>query len=104
MFCRTIVRALALKDSSRGYWIGIHDNLEEGKWMWVTGFRAKDDDLTLWEFGEPNSYNGTDEDCAISFFGKYPGGDKIKHGQLLHDISCNERHEKAICEKLVESS
>jgi len=83
-------------ENNNGYWIGVRDVLVEGEWRWLNGHLARNDDITLWEPGEPNSIHGTKEDCAISFFGKSLD---LNLGHLLHDISCTTREEQAICEK-----
>ena len=42
------------------FWIGGTDNHTEGTWVWKSG---KSMTYTDWGKGEPNSWNGRDEDC-----------------------------------------
>ncbi|CAK8683942.1 unnamed protein product [Clavelina lepadiformis] len=55
-----IMSALSLNEA----WIGLHDIPAEGNWIWVDGTNATKEDA-LWEDGEPNSWKGRDEDCAV---------------------------------------
>ncbi len=48
-------------------WIGYDDIALEGTWIWI---QNESHSFTNWEEGEPNSYLGTDEDCA----NMHPGG------------------------------
>ena len=58
------IRAVARDDV---YWIGFNDIDEEGKWKW---FDSSPVDYTNWGNGQPNSWNGNNEDCAaIGFSG-----------------------------------
>jgi len=89
---------LAEDNDNYGYWIGFSDDVKEGEWRWVNGYRVRVDDKTLWEIGEPNSWNGTNEDCALSFFGKGKGHFE-QFGDLLLDIPCNDHCGLSLCEK-----
>ncbi|KAM9769964.1 uncharacterized protein ACNS7B_006993 [Menidia menidia] len=42
-------------------WIGLTDKVSEGHWKWVDGTPLTQ---SYWFFGEPNNFNGRDEDCA----------------------------------------
>ena len=46
-----------------GPWIGIHDKINEGNFVYVSS------NATIvyenWNSGEPNSYMGTEEDCTM---------------------------------------
>ncbi|XP_047672850.1 hepatic lectin-like isoform X2 [Tachysurus fulvidraco] len=70
-------------------WIGLHDTVQEGKWMWVDGTEVT---TKFWRKGEPNIYGGI-EDCAAT-------GSKYAKAELTTwaDYSC-ETVFQAICEK-----
>ncbi|XP_060721458.1 CD209 antigen-like protein C isoform X2 [Tachysurus vachellii] len=70
-------------------WIGLHDTVQEGKWMWVDGTEVTTE---FWWTGEPNDYDGK-EDCAAT-------GSKFAKAELTTwaDYSC-ETDLHAICEK-----
>uniref|UniRef100_A0A8C1T489 C-type lectin domain-containing protein n=1 Tax=Cyprinus carpio TaxID=7962 RepID=A0A8C1T489_CYPCA len=67
------------------FWIGLTDIEVEGRWKWVDGSNITSG---FWALGEPNSYQGKEEDCAIT---RSPG---------WADYPCNDTH-KWICEKSV---
>jgi len=48
-------------DSFFGTWIGLTDSYKEGDWVWEGG---SDYTYRNWHDGEPNSYNGENEDCV----------------------------------------
>ncbi|XP_047672851.1 C-type lectin domain family 4 member E-like [Tachysurus fulvidraco] len=70
-------------------WIGLHDTVQEGKWMWVDGTEVTTE---FWWKGEPNDYDGI-EDCAAT-------GSKYAKAELTTwaDYSC-KTDLQAICEK-----
>ncbi|XP_027033739.1 hepatic lectin-like isoform X2 [Tachysurus fulvidraco] len=70
-------------------WIGLHDTVQEGKWMWVDGTEVT---KKFWWKGEPNDYDGK-EDCAAT-------GSRFAKDELTTwaDYSC-ETDLHAICEK-----
>ncbi|XP_067299154.1 hepatic lectin-like [Pseudorasbora parva] len=69
------------------FWIGLTDGDVEGRWEWVDGSTLTSG---FWLSGEPNSYRGTDEDCAVIYG---PGG---------ADYPCNHTIQW-ICEKVLKS-
>uniref|UniRef100_A0A9J7XKU7 C-type lectin domain-containing protein n=1 Tax=Cyprinus carpio carpio TaxID=630221 RepID=A0A9J7XKU7_CYPCA len=67
------------------FWIGLTDIEEEGRWKWVDGSTLTSE---FWASGEPNSYRGKEEDCAIN------------RSSGWADFPCDETY-KWICEKSV---
>ncbi len=43
------------------HWIGLNDVSQEGTWVWADGSTST---FRRWGVNEPNSYQGTDEDCV----------------------------------------
>ncbi|XP_051763536.1 hepatic lectin-like [Ctenopharyngodon idella] len=73
---------------SKAAWIGLTDSDVEGTWKWVDGSTLTSG---FWASGEPNSYKGKDEDCALS------------HSSGWADFPCND-HFLIICEKKIFNS
>uniref|UniRef100_A0A4W6FVZ5 C-type lectin domain-containing protein n=1 Tax=Lates calcarifer TaxID=8187 RepID=A0A4W6FVZ5_LATCA len=70
-------------------WIGLTDRETEGTWKWVDGTPLT---TSYWATGEPNSYQGRDEDCGeIRFYGSE---------NSWNDASCTSQ-KYWICEKTV---
>ncbi|XP_061599042.1 C-type lectin domain family 4 member M-like [Cololabis saira] len=69
-----------------GFWIGLRDVEEEGRWKWLDGTRLNEG---YWNDGEPN--NEDNEDCAAV----YPRSNPFK---AWNDAPCNFNL-KWICEK-----
>ena len=69
-----------------GPWIGIHDKINEGNFVYVSS------NATIvyenWNSGEPNSYMGREEDCVI--MGPKP--------RKWYDAPC-EDEQSFVCEK-----
>uniref|UniRef100_A0A8C4NYT3 C-type lectin domain-containing protein n=1 Tax=Dicentrarchus labrax TaxID=13489 RepID=A0A8C4NYT3_DICLA len=58
-------------------WIGAHDGVQEGKWMWSDGSKF---DYQRWSIGEPNNYNI--EHCAeMNWGGNYWNDSQCQHGK-----------------------
>ncbi|GAA6085377.1 hepatic lectin-like isoform X2, partial [Tachysurus ichikawai] len=70
-------------------WIGLHDTVQEGKWMWVDGTEVT---TKFWQKGQPNEYAGN-EDCAVTH-SNYAKGELTTWA----DYPC-ETDFHAICEK-----
>ena len=62
-------------------WIGASDAAVEGTWMWASGSAVSWSD---WAPGEPNSYGGSNEDCALMCSGLW--ADDVS-GKWL-DVGC----------------
>ncbi|WP_162179646.1 lectin-like protein [Solidesulfovibrio alcoholivorans] len=56
-----------LSTLSDNIWIGASDAENEGTWQWLTGESWS---YTNWYPGEPNSYQGNNEDCLQAYFTK----------------------------------
>jgi len=98
---------LAMKDYHRGLttdkmhvWIGLHDQNEEGNWVWASGYQCDGpcDELPWWNINEPNAF-GTKEDCGHILHG---ANDPLR---MLNDLTCSNKEAngficdvKAICE------
>ncbi|XP_063787580.1 hepatic lectin-like isoform X2 [Pseudophryne corroboree] len=68
------------------FWIGLHDAIEEGVWIWVDGTNYEAS-YTSWKEGEPNDHFG-DEDCVHL----WTAGE-------WNDVYCTYDDSYAICEK-----
>jgi len=44
------------------YWIGLYEKGRDGNWMWTDDTPYE---YANWASGEPNNWEGTDEDCAM---------------------------------------
>ncbi|XP_059361677.1 uncharacterized protein LOC132099255 [Carassius carassius] len=53
-----------ISGSSGHFWIGLTDVEVEGRWKWVDGSTLTSG---FWASTEPDSHQGTDEDCAINY-------------------------------------
>uniref|UniRef100_A0A3B3UV75 C-type lectin domain-containing protein n=1 Tax=Poecilia latipinna TaxID=48699 RepID=A0A3B3UV75_9TELE len=67
-----IINTKAEQDFTRQFnrftWLGLHNDTKTGKWTWVDGTLLTDS-FKFWGPGEPNSYEGKNENCAeIRFF------------------------------------
>ncbi|XP_055364164.1 uncharacterized protein LOC114843184 [Betta splendens] len=71
----------------KAMWIGLTDRETEGVWKWVDGTLLT---TSFWGPDEPNSYQGKDEDCAVT---RYHGGE-----ESWNDDKC-ETVNLWICEK-----
>uniref|UniRef100_A0A8C1ZBL3 C-type lectin domain-containing protein n=2 Tax=Cyprinus carpio TaxID=7962 RepID=A0A8C1ZBL3_CYPCA len=67
------------------FWIGLTDIEVEGRWKWVDGSTLTSG---FWESGQPNNYQGKEEDCALN------------HSPGWADFPCDDMY-KWICEKSV---
>ncbi|KAL3995921.1 U1 small nuclear ribonucleoprotein C [Sarotherodon galilaeus] len=76
-----------LYSSDKEVWIGLTDEGVEGQWKWVDGTPVT---LTFWGKGQPNSYDGRNQDC-VEFWHRASGiGD-------WNDENCNVE-QNWICE------
>ncbi|KAM4585565.1 uncharacterized protein PAE49_004781 [Odontesthes bonariensis] len=72
---------------SQVIWIGLTDQEVEGKWKWVDGTPLT---FSYWASGEPNNYEGEDEDCGeLKYF---------SNEEVWNDAPCNKAN-FWICEK-----
>ncbi|XP_059196490.1 CD209 antigen-like protein C [Centropristis striata] len=69
-------------------WLGLTDRETEGTWKWVDGTALNQ---SYWRRGEPNSFQGKDEDCGELRFPDEENG--------WNDISCTSQN-YWICEKM----
>ncbi|XP_018947515.2 CD209 antigen-like protein C [Cyprinus carpio] len=74
-----------ISGSSGYFWIGLTDIEEEGRWKWVDGSTLTSE---FWESGQPNNYQGQEEDCALI------------HSPGWADFPCDYTY-KWICEKSI---
>lgn len=79
------LKKLAIRMLTHGYWMGISDAKEEGKWI----YKSDENEIgfKLWYQREPNNAN-VNENCAII---------NINHGNQWNDITC-ESQEYYICQ------
>ena len=73
-----------------GIWIGATDLYSNNDWKWTNGNSVKNT-YTYWEAGEPNNYNGVQEDCMMINYIRNPG--------LWHDAPCGWTGPKFLCQK-----
>jgi hypothetical protein len=76
-------------------WMGASFTAKEDKWIWTNGDKANDD-TAHWFDGEPNSFQGKNEDCASITDQPFwsPGSDS---GWRAYDAPC-EWEIQGICE------
>ncbi|XP_033982866.1 galactose-specific lectin nattectin-like [Trematomus bernacchii] len=74
-FIRQLVRTATGKDLQ--FWVGGHDAVMEGVWLWSDGFKFN---FESWGKGEPNNYGGKEHCMEINF-----GATK-----KVNDIGCLE--------------
>ena len=72
----------------QGMWLGARDVNSNNNWKWVNGMSVKN---TYWESGEPNNYNGVQEDCMMTNYHRNPG--------RFHDAPCGWAGPKFLCQK-----
>ncbi|XP_054911352.1 C-type lectin domain family 4 member E-like [Poeciliopsis prolifica] len=94
MFLVERLRGL-MEDDEDMFWIGLTDQKEEGKWLWVDR-SALDESLSFWSDKEPD--NRSKDGASSADCGRM--GRKREHDDLQSwfDISCYYPH-KCICEK-----
>ncbi|KAF3855398.1 hypothetical protein F7725_023453 [Dissostichus mawsoni] len=63
-FIRQLVRTAAGKDLE--FWVGGHDAVMEGVWLWSDGFKFN---FKSWGKGEPNNHGGKEHCMEINFGG-----------------------------------
>ncbi|KAI9532625.1 hypothetical protein NQZ68_030567, partial [Dissostichus eleginoides] len=71
-FIRQLVRTAAGKDLE--FWVGGHDAVMEGVWLWSDGFKFN---FKSWGKGEPNNHGGKEHCMEINF-----GGTKKATGEV----------------------
>ncbi|KAG7486774.1 hypothetical protein JOB18_038216 [Solea senegalensis] len=75
----------------QSFWIGLSDTETEGTWKWVDGTLLRQ---SFWFAGEPNSYQGKNEDCGDTKFFVFENS--------WNDEECDWKH-FWICEKMMAS-
>ncbi|XP_048378062.1 hepatic lectin-like isoform X2 [Stegostoma tigrinum] len=70
------------------HWIGLHDTVEEGEWLWVDG-TDYNSTMKFWGINQPNTKElyGEEEDCVVT-----------SRNAEWHDWPCKSLH-YSICEK-----
>ncbi|XP_078666433.1 C-type lectin domain family 3 member A-like [Branchiostoma floridae x Branchiostoma belcheri] len=76
------------------FWIGLHDERQEGKWEWIDG-TALGTGYNRWKNGQPDNYGGN-QDCA---FYSYWGSGRSPSSAFWYDEPCN-RSNRFICQVL----
>ncbi|XP_066541654.1 C-type lectin domain family 4 member F-like [Hoplias malabaricus] len=79
---------LTRKVGSKQPWIGLTDSESENQWKWVDGSALT---TAYWAEGEPNNWNGIEEDCVHMGF---------KENKTWNDLSCSSKRQW-ICERRV---
>ncbi|XP_052761757.1 perlucin-like protein [Mya arenaria] len=69
------------------WWIGLSDETIEGEWKWVNSDARPE--FTYWAAGQPDSYHGSNEDCALFH---------VHANYTWHDVGCDIKC-GIICEK-----
>lgn len=76
---------LSLDSSSSEAWIGLHDSLKEGRYVWVDGSPIP---YSEWLPGEPNGEEA--ENCIVQAKGNYTHGWADRHCFDLKAFVCEK--------------